>query len=139
MKKSSFYVSLILFSLLVFGIIGSFNISYGDQVLKTGTVVWAEWTPNAWYHGKIASGCDNGYNINFDDGDKKCCTIQQIAVDIAPSKNSVSSGTKVLAKWSNGKFYPGTVNSVSEGSYTIHFDDGDKGSVDISQIRLIGK
>lgn len=104
--------------------------------ISTGDAVFAEWTPNGWYHGTVGEPCEKGFTVNFDDGDVKCCEPGQIVADRVPSADGVSPGMKVLAKWSNGKFYPGTVKSLSEGTYLINFDDGDKGSVTIEGLRL---
>ena len=104
--------------------------------LKVGDIVWAEWTTNGWYHGKIDKTCPAGFHVKFDDGDQKCCSTAQIAKDTPPSANAVSVGTKVLAQWQGGKYYPGTVGSISGGNYAINFDDGDNATVKLSQIRL---
>ncbi len=104
--------------------------------LKVGDVVFAEWTTNGWYHGKITKTCAVGFHILFDDGDQKCCTPAQIVKDIVPTPDKVKVGTKVLAQWSNGRFCPGSVTAISAGNYSIHFDDGDNGIVKIEQIRV---
>jgi len=103
---------------------------------KVGQVVYAEWTPNGWYHGKITKTCEAGWHVLFDDGDQKCCTAAQIVKDIVPKPAKVKVGSKVLAVWSNGKFYPGKVSAISAGVYSIAFDDGDNGTANLSQIRL---
>ena len=104
--------------------------------LKVGDPVFAEWTTNGWYHGKITKTCEVGWHILFDDGDQKCCTPAQVVKDIVPTAAQVKVGTKVLAQWSNGRFYPGTVSAISGGNYSIHFDDGDNATVTLAQIRV---
>ena len=37
--------------------------------VKVGDTVWAQWKPNAWYHGKVDRLTDIGFKVNFDDGD----------------------------------------------------------------------
>ena len=101
-----------------------------------GQAVYAEWTPNGWYHGKIDVSCATGWHIAFDDGDQKCCTPQQIVLDVVPKPAAVKVGAKVLAQWTNQRFYPGKVSAINGDNYSITFDDGDKGTVKIAQIRL---
>lgn len=108
----------------------------GGQKKQRDNAVFAEWVVNGWYHGSQGEACGNGFMIYFDDGDKKCCAATVIVKDIIPYPSSVTAGKKVLAEWTNGKYYPGTVSSISGDSYNINFDDGDKGTVRIDQIRL---
>src|SRR5262249_32093987 len=105
---------------------------------KVGDIVWAEWDNNAWYHGKIAKKTDKGFHIEFDDGDESDVQESQIAIDKEPATKDVKKGTRVLAKWSDDRFYPGKVGEVKEdGTYHIEFDDGDKGDAALKDVRLI--
>jgi hypothetical protein len=105
---------------------------------QVGDVVWAQWTPNAWYHGRTDGVCAGGLHIQFDDGDKACRNRALIAVDAAPG--AVGKGDRVLAPWKNGKLYPGTVGDlVGPARFRIHFDDGDVGHSHIGGLRLIGR
>ena len=107
------------------------------QTLQPGDIVFAEWSSNGWYHGTVGDACGGGkYMVLFDDGDKKCCSINQIVIDAVPPADSVSEGTPVLAQWSDGKFYPGKVISIDGEVYNISFDDGDQGQAGLEQIRL---
>jgi len=108
----------------------------GGGGFKIGDAVYAEWTPNGWYHGKIDKICSAGWHIQFDDGDQKCCTLSQIVKDVVPPKSKVKVGSKVLAQWSNGRFYPGKVKAIAGNVYTIAFNDGDTGTATLAQIRL---
>ena len=38
------------------------------QIAKVGDTVWAQWRPNAWFHGKVAKKVDVGLHVEFDDG-----------------------------------------------------------------------
>ncbi len=109
---------------------------FSQTALKAGDIVFAEWTPNGWYHGKIEKKCDIGWHVQFDDGDQKCCHPDTIARDAVPAKNLVRKGSLVLAQWTDGRFYPGVVVSVEGDVYSIQFDDGDSRSVGIEMIRL---
>ena len=103
---------------------------------KVGDVVWAEWVPNGWYHGKITKSCNVGWHVLFDDGDQKCCTPMQLAKDVVPAAADVKVGASVLSQWSDGKYYPGTVTAISGTMYSVQYDDGDKGQVTLQQLRL---
>lgn len=105
-------------------------------MVKPGDTVFAEWRPNSWYHGKIKEACDLGWFINFDDGDVKCCAPNQVVKDEVPSPSKLRKGIAVLAEWTDGKYYPGIIASDSPPEYMINFDDGDKRTVAIQQIRL---
>ncbi|NLH49655.1 MAG: DUF4537 domain-containing protein [Myxococcales bacterium] len=129
MRKMVF-VSLV----VLLGLAAGYAVAAG--ALKVGDVVYAEWSANGWYHGKIDKSCQGGWHIAFDDGDQKCCTPAQIAKDVVPPAAQVKVGTKVLAQWSDQKYYPGTVSAIAGGDYSIHFDDGDNGKVKLAQIRL---
>ena len=48
---------------------------YAEDELISGVSVFAEWSANSWYHGKVDSACDGGFMILFDDGDTKCCKL----------------------------------------------------------------
>lgn len=106
--------------------------------LTAGLAVWAEWKPNAWYHGTIAESCSDGWFVHFDDGDKKCCAAAEIAADTIPDAGDVRKGTKVVAEWTDMRYYPGKISAVSGASYSIQFEDGDKRDVELGKIRLRG-
>lgn len=125
-----------IFLAAVFIIIFSCFPVFGQIKLAKGTPVFAEWVPNSWYHGEIGSTCSGGYQVLFDDGDTKCCTLEEIAVDKVPSAAEAKVGTAVLAEWSNGKYYPGVIASAGGGKYKINYDDGDTGIVSLSQLRI---
>lgn len=102
--------------------------------VAVGDVVWAQWKPNAWYHGKVDKACDQGLHVAFDDGDKACTAPALIAKDRAPA-SAPRVGARVLAKWSDGKLYPATVSGVSGSTVNVAFDDGATGSAALSDIR----
>lgn len=108
----------------------------GQTVLEAGTIVFAEWATNAWYHGKVESTCEDGYQILYDDGDRKCCAPEAVVVDRVPTADEVSVGARVLAQWGTGRFYPGAIASVSDAGYAVNYDDGDRATVRLDQIRL---
>jgi hypothetical protein len=139
MKEKKFLITAaVFFSFLALNLVfsGAQNTLFSQTAAKKGDIVWAEWKPNAWYHGKVADKCDMGWMIHFDDGDKKCCHPSKVVVDIPPPAKSVKKGSSVLAEWTDSRYYPGVVADISQGTYMIHFDDGDKRAVPLQLIRL---
>ncbi|GMV43797.1 MAG: hypothetical protein AMXMBFR64_55130 [Myxococcales bacterium] len=106
--------------------------------VAVGDVVWAQWKPNAWYHGKLTKSCDLGFHVAFDDGDEACTSPALIAKDSAPG-GPPRVGARVIAKWRDGKLYPGTVSGVSGTTISIAYDDGDQGTAALSDIRVYSR
>jgi hypothetical protein len=138
MKQKSWFKYGFPFLLLLFVFsIWKLDTLSADTSLKVGDTVFAEWAHNSWYHGKISKTCEKGWYINFDDGDVKCCSGSEVVMDVVSEATQLTQGKRVLAQWTNGKYYPGTISSVAGEDYNIQFDDGDKGAVKASQIRII--
>ena len=110
-----------------------------QEKVKAGDVVWAEWQPNDWYHGKIAKVDGKDFHIAFDDGDRAVVDVSKIAVDRVPKKDLVKVGTRVLAKFQQTDFYPGKIVKIDGDRYDIKFDDGDADTVALDELRLIGQ
>jgi hypothetical protein len=62
-----------------------------------------------------------GFLVVYDDGDQAVVPYARI------KPLDVQAGSKVFAKWSDGKLYPGTVKRIIGNAIFIHFDDGDEG------------
>lgn len=102
---------------------------------KVGDKVWAQWKPNAWYHGTIDAPCDWGVHVKFDDGDQGCFPRELVAVDQPIAPANLVPGTRVLAIWSNGKYYPATVTGKpAGGKVDVFFDDRTPFKADIKTI-----
>ena len=97
----------------------------------------AQWAPDGWYHGKADKTCAVGLHIAFDDGDQADRPFALVAVDHAPRRDEVKAGTHLLAMWTDGRVYPGTVTQISEDKYDIQFDDGDTRTVGREDLRLL--
>ncbi len=111
-----------------------------ELTAKPGDRVWAQWTPNGWYPGKVGRTVDVGLHIEFDDGDKADLPVSLVALDRNPAANAVIMGSRVLALWHDNRYYPGTVTSIANQRYDIAFDDGDaRKGLTIDQIRLINE
>jgi hypothetical protein len=107
---------------------------------KPGDAVWAEWQPNAWFPGKLAKLDGRKCFIAFDDGDKAIVDMSKVAVDRVPSRDAVKVNTRVLAKFTDGHFYPGKIAAIGpDQEYAIQYDDGDTLKVPLADLRLISK
>ena len=107
---------------------------------KPGSVVWAQWKPGGWYHGKVTRSCNAGFHVTFDDGDKECIPTPLMAMDTAATTGFLKPGARVLAKGSNGKFQPGIlVKGPKNGRFQILFDHGVRGTVRQSDIRALAR
>jgi hypothetical protein len=110
-----------------------------NQTAKAGDKVWAQLRPNDWHQGKAAKKCPLGLHVVFDDGDKADLPMELIARDQAPKKAQVKVGARVLAPWTDGRHYPGTVAKAGDGEYEVKFDDGESRSVGLEDLRLLNE
>jgi hypothetical protein len=125
-----------LWPLLALGLFLLARVAPAGEVPKVGDAVWAQWLPNDWYHGQADKKCSIGLHVAFDDGDQADRPLGLIVVDRAPKKEDVKVGTHLLARWTGGKVYPGTVQRVTPaGKYAIQFDDGDSATVGLEDLR----
>ena len=82
----------------------------------------AWWAPgDAYFVGTVAEKQAGGYFIVFEDGDTTVVPEGKIR------KNDIKVGTAVIARWSDGQYYPGRVAKIVGRALYIHYDDGDKG------------
>jgi hypothetical protein len=96
------------------------------NAITVGEKVLAYYEPAEAYFVGTAVATDNtvkggGFLIVFDDGDQATVPFARI------KKLSITKGSKVLAKFTDGKFYPGVVDKIVGGALFILFDDGDRG------------
>jgi len=105
---------------------------------KVGDVVFAQWRPNNWYHGKVDATCPLGLHIAFDDGDEVCVHPSLVAVDAAPADpKALKPGLRVLARWSDERFYPATVKLVAPEGVAVGFDDRAERTLQAAELRLL--
>ncbi len=130
-KRSAFSI---LLTLLLFSAISPAGI-FSKPAFRKGEAVFAQWVPNFWHRGVIADTCPIGWLVNFNNGKEKCSSLFNIVKDRVPAPGELKVGTAVLARWTNSRYYPGTIAGIAEGRYYIQFDDGDQGRVPINFIR----
>jgi hypothetical protein len=110
-----------------------------------GANVWGRWSSGEYFKGKVER-VDAKIHILFDDGDRishSPSDLTAIILDTTPNPGVVARGSRVIAAWpGRPKLYLGTVMTVDnknpyEVRYHIHYDDGDKGWVNVNQLRLL--
>jgi hypothetical protein len=92
------------------------------RAVEVGDTVLAFYeAANAYFIGTAVEKTDDGFRIVFEDGDTAVVPAGKIR------KNDIKVGTAVIAKFKDGKYYPGKVGKVVGRAFYIHYDDGDKG------------
>lgn len=55
-----------------------------------------------------------------------------------PNPNEIKIGTKVIAHWSGLSAYlPGTVTKIESNKYHVLYEDGDRGTNRVEQMRIL--
>ena len=112
---------LLIASFLLISIIGPTS---AQTTFGAGDTVLAYWEGNNLYFvGTVVekSAANGTYKIIFADGD------QAVLASNLVRKMDIAVGSKVMAMWSDKKYYPGTVAKIVGGALFINYDDGDKG------------
>ena len=61
-----------------------------------------------------------------------------LVYDMAPNANEVKIGTRVIAHWSGVSAYlPGAVTKIEGTKYHVLYDDGDRGTNRLEQMRIL--
>jgi hypothetical protein len=96
-----------------------------DAEMKVGDEVLAYWEKgDAYFIGTLVEA-DNtvkggGFLVIFADGDSAVVPYARIK----PLK--ITTDMKVIARFTDGQYYPGVISKIVGRAYYIHFDDGDK-------------
>lgn len=89
---------------------------------STGDTVFAFWQGTGHYHIGTIVGAEPGfYHVVFADGDQGKIPEGKVM------NADIDEGLKVLAMWTDKRFYPGTIQKVVGLAVFVQFDDGDKG------------
>lgn len=106
------------------------------EPLKVGDAVWAQWTPQLWYRGRIEAPCERGFKIRFDAQDEKCSPPAELAKDITPTRATLDPGMVVLAPGGSDAYRRAKVIAESGWKYEVEFEDGSRGSFSLKELRL---
>ena len=108
--------------LIVFGLFAIqtqiFAIGVGDRVIAYHEATKGYFVGTAVESDNTVKG--GGFLVIFDDGDQEVVPFPRMR------KLNIAVGSKVMARFTDGKFYPGTVAKILGGALFINFDDGDK-------------
>ena len=92
------------------------------QEVEVGDTVLAHWEQaNAYFVGTAVEEHGSSLLIVFEDGD--IAEVSKLKI----FKNDITVGSRVIARWKGGRYYPGIVARIVGRALYIHYDDGDKG------------
>jgi hypothetical protein len=92
------------------------------EEVEVGDTVLAHWAQaNAYFVGTAVEEKDAGFLIVFEDGDTAVVSKAKIR------PNDIRVGSRVLARWKDGMYYPARVAKIVGRALFIHYEDGDKG------------
>jgi len=90
--------------------------------IQPGDFVAATWTDGNFWHAKVLAVTGDNVEVQFvDDQSKLTVPVADVR---AIEKKTWAVGDSVLAVWTVGRFYPGTITAVSGSTYTVKWDDG---------------
>ncbi|XP_031571579.1 uncharacterized protein LOC116305738 isoform X5 [Actinia tenebrosa] len=112
--------------------------------VKIGSRVWARIEKGCFLRGTVIA-VDDLVHIELENGNrvkhKKITTEGDCAYvpDIVPHSLEIDIGTRVLARWFNrhDSYYPATVTAIRRNLFSVRYDDGDKGTNNINEIRIL--
>ena len=91
------------------------DVQVGDRVL-------AHWEQgNAYFVATAVEQKGTRFLVVFEDGDTAVVSRTKIR------KNDIEVGSRVIARWRDGRYYQGRVARTVGRALYIHYDDGDKG------------
>ena len=86
-----------------------------------GETVFAWWEPNQIYFvGTVVEEQGDRALVVFEDGDNAVVARARIR------PLDIKAGSRVFAKWTDNKYYPGRVDRIVGRALYIKFDDGDE-------------
>jgi len=102
----------------------------------------ARWTTNKYYRGKVSLITRDQISVLLDDGDKITHRLDDVAAvlpDEAPTVDQVNLATHIVARWQGSKkYFIGFVTGKPSSSiYEVTFDDGDRGTYTLNQLRIL--
>jgi len=107
----------------VIGAVGAPPATVEQAPIGVGTRVAAKWTDNNWWYGAVGRVDNDGYVINYADGDVLKVTPSGV-IPVAPP-GSLKVGDHVLAVWKGARMYPGVITAIHSNGAMVQWDDGD--------------
>jgi len=108
--------------------------------IRIGSNVWAKAINGDYYRGQVTALSDKVY-IKFENGDTIAHDrndTDALVYDMDPNPNEIKIGTKVIAHWSGLSAYlPGTVTKIESNKYHVLYEDGDRGTNRVEQMRIL--
>src|SRR5262245_41339919 len=104
---------------------------------KPGETVWAQWRPNAWYHGKIEKKTNVGFHINYDDGDQADVSASLLALDKEVKKDALKPGTRVIVPGDGTVSQLATVLKVDDDKVSCRYEDLSENTVELKDVRQV--
>lgn len=107
---------------------------------RAGAALVVQVTPNNWQQATLerSGACSGASPVRLASRELRCVSAPYMALDVAPPSDRIPVGTRVLARWTDGKLYPALVapNQPAEG-VAVNFDDGASLTVPGPDIRVI--
>ena len=76
--------------------------------------------------------------MHFDDGDEACRSADLVVLDAPMARDAVKVGARVLAKWTDGRYYPATViGEPGPAKARVRFDDDAEHDATIEDFRAL--
>ena len=109
-----------------------------QAALRPGDMCLAFWEETGFYYvgtvvAEDATVKGGGYLVVFADGDHAVVPRDRV------KPQTLTTGSQVLALWTDQEYYPGTITQVLGGAVYIEFDEGDKGWTSWAGIALEGE
>lgn len=107
---------------------------------KVGDTVVARWKAGTrWWDAKVTAVSGDEVTVKYSDGVVEVLPPLLVAHLNQPN-SSIAAGQEVLAKWSDGKYYSGFVQSFDDSTVTVKWKDGSSPSkLPYSSVELPGR
>ena len=126
MKKTGLFASLLLTVLLQACVSSGDYMRYSDDrsssAVKVGDPVFAQWSDGHFYPAQVTSVSGKNCRIYYPDGYDYSVGPGQYMLN----RHTYRTGEKVIAMWTNKKWYSGTIGEIQGNRLFILYSDGDK-------------
>lgn len=114
--------------------------SAAKATFKVGDTVVARWKAGTrWWDAKVTAVSGDEVTVKYSDGAVEVLPPLLVAHLNQPN-SSIGAGQEVLAKWSDGKYYSGFVQSYDDSTVTVKWKDGSSPSkLPYSSVELPGR